>query len=757
MPLFVEPIYPDLSNPINQIPTRLLDELIEKIDVDQLEPEGNMNYVIPKEIIEEEFGEQFRNFFGLNEDLQDHILDIDLISEEHYEKPSSIGKPENNKDPYPTDGKVWELQEHHPRVKIEPSPGTCGTAVSLSRNVESRLVHIENIVSKTLHYLYRMASRIKINCVYYGGQSEYNKYKCIRCLHDDRINDGQIMTLDQCLNCTRYEPIEGKCYEIPNEQGHNINLIQDDNQMGYTSMEDKFDLIRNEYFREQNKKTEIASFDLDSIENPKEDYSFNWDDGFIMNWDETELNSQNPDVHFWGCSEPSTRQRSGGIVGRTGYRPPINFETIQAVQDEAVSALEHLDENIANAANSQCNRYAGKLPGYWRTSKEEALNSRVLPTIENMKKYGFEDAISELSMEYGVDPSLVLAIICTESMGRVGVTNSYGYTGLMQVPRGNLPDNWDTASSIQKAYMEIKAGIEVYLQKRAYFGSNTNMMLEIVAYNAGEGMIGGTQDGRVGHIADMSTDLDRSNMKNWTWDIAGPCIVQNAVTYYGEWKDPEVGTFYPRVINAYREIVNYEGSGIFDVTNSGIVFPVPEEYLIHCVFTSAFGRRILNGEVNIHHGIDIGTRGRKDVPALSMAPGRVIIANFHSSAGYRVVINHGHMNGNQEVFSCYYHLKRGSFMVREGDEVAAGQQVGIIGNTGHSFGEHLHFEIRHGGNFQRNAVNPAANPYFIQLSPYDRRNGSFTSTPFSRIIEEQGGMGIVVDRNHPSLEGIDIQ
>ena len=35
------------------------------------------------------------------------------------------------------------------------------------------------------------------------------KYKCIRCMRDDRVNDGQVMQIDQCLSCTRYEPIFG--------------------------------------------------------------------------------------------------------------------------------------------------------------------------------------------------------------------------------------------------------------------------------------------------------------------------------------------------------------------------------------------------------------------------------------------------------------------------------------------------------------------------------------------------------------------
>ena len=89
----------------------------------------------------------------------------------------------------------------------------------IAKRTEQRLVKIENNLSTVMRNLFRMSSRVNINCVYYGGQSIYGKYKCIRCLHDDRINDGAIVTIDQCMNCTRYEPILGQVYPILDESG----------------------------------------------------------------------------------------------------------------------------------------------------------------------------------------------------------------------------------------------------------------------------------------------------------------------------------------------------------------------------------------------------------------------------------------------------------------------------------------------------------------------------------------------------------
>ena len=61
--------------------------------------------------------------------------------------------------------------------------------------------------------------------------------------------------------------------------------------------------------------------------------------------------------------------------------------------------------------------------------------------------------------------------------------------------------------------------------------------------------------------------------------------------------------------------------------------------------------------------------------------------------GIRVTVEH--TRGSQKGYTVYAHLS--SVSVQVGDRVQAGDEVGKSGNTGHSTGAHLHFEVRPGG------------------------------------------------------------
>ena len=103
--------------------------------------------------------------------------------------------------------------------------------------------------------------------------------------------------------------------------------------------------------------------------------------------------------------------------------------------------------------------------------------------------------------------------------------------------------------------------------------------------------------------------------------------------------------------------------------------------------SSEYGPRTLNGVADNHLGIDIATTGG----ALAAASGTVVSATWHDSYGNYIVLDHGSIGG-KNIKTLYAHLS--SMAVAAGNKVAQGQSIGVIGNTGNSFGVHLHFEVK---------------------------------------------------------------
>jgi LysM repeat protein len=114
--------------------------------------------------------------------------------------------------------------------------------------------------------------------------------------------------------------------------------------------------------------------------------------------------------------------------------------------------------------------------------------------------------------------------------------------------------------------------------------------------------------------------------------------------------------------------------------------------------SSPFGNRTdpFTGAVDFHRGLDIAGSG-----AISAAQsGTVEVAAYHYSYGNYVVINHGTING-VTVKTLYAHMQSG-LLVKPGQTVSKGQQIGVMGTTGNSTGVHLHFEVQENGS----VVNP---------------------------------------------------
>jgi hypothetical protein len=75
-----------------------------------------------------------------------------------------------------------------------------------------------------------------------------------------------------------------------------------------------------------------------------------------------------------------------------------------------------------------------------------------------------------------------------------------------------------------------------------------------------------------------------------------------------------------------------------------------------------------------------------------------------------------HVRHADDLIALYYHLKKGSVAVSVGQQVAAGDILGVAGSSGCSTAAHLHFELRDAAN---NVVDPFRNGLWAAPPAYN--------------------------------------
>ena len=120
--------------------------------------------------------------------------------------------------------------------------------------------------------------------------------------------------------------------------------------------------------------------------------------------------------------------------------------------------------------------------------------------------------------------------------------------------------------------------------------------------------------------------------------------------------------------------------------SKGYIKPIADPIRV----TSELGWRTspITGAQEFHNGIDL-VNGNPNTPIFASADGEVIVAgdaNYFDWYGNWTVIKHA-----DGMYTGYAHQSRVD--VSKGQKVTAGQQIGLMGTTGPSTGEHLHFQF----------------------------------------------------------------
>jgi murein DD-endopeptidase MepM/ murein hydrolase activator NlpD len=168
---------------------------------------------------------------------------------------------------------------------------------------------------------------------------------------------------------------------------------------------------------------------------------------------------------------------------------------------------------------------------------------------------------------------------------------------------------------------------------------------------------------------------------------------------YSQWIYVRSGNFTFERLEVPAETIDPEITGpedelwvsaIEEVTSERLwddMFVLPVSPLFAGCYPSLYGnRRSYNGSPYnyFHTGLDFCGGVGQDIYVAGS--GVVVFADFLTVRGYSTVIDHG-----WGVYSAYIH--QSEILVEVGDQVEAGQLIGLVGATGRVTGSHLHFEV----------------------------------------------------------------
>lgn len=149
-----------------------------------------------------------------------------------------------------------------------------------------------------------------------------------------------------------------------------------------------------------------------------------------------------------------------------------------------------------------------------------------------------------------------------------------------------------------------------------------------------------------------------------------------------KWQDEqdELQKLIDEAIERERERLRQQN---LEFTDGQFLWPLENYHYL----SSSFVNRIspITGLPEHHDGIDIPAP--YGTPVMAAASGIVIAARWSNSFGNLVMIDHG-----SGYVTVYGHNSK--LLVKEGDAVVKGENISLIGSTGWSTGNHLHFGIQ---------------------------------------------------------------
>ncbi len=367
---------------------------------------------------------------------------------------------------------------------------------------------------------------------------------------------------------------------------------------------------------------------------------------------------------------------SGGLIFVMSFGMVINVNatTIDEAQQKA-DALEQQKstaEAEKNSLNTQLNTILGEMEDAQtkladkQTEIEEAEEALVQAKVEENTQY--QSMKKRIKYMYENGNSQVIELLMeSENIGEF--LNKAEYISQISEYDRDMLDEFQAVvkeveaeeATLQTEYEELEVLRDDLLVKQSNLESllsEKNLQISDLEKQIGD---------NAALLQDLIAQAEAERLKQEQAAAAAAAAAQQAAQNSGN--SGGGSSYVPPVID---NVVS--GNGQF--TN-----PCPAGYV-----SSPFGYRDFDS--SFHKGLDLAAP--EGTPTYAAADGVVLIAGWSDSAGNWIVIDHG--NG---FVGKYMH--HSGLLVSAGQTVTKGQPIGLVGNTGNSFGAHLHFQLELNG------------------------------------------------------------
>ena len=372
---------------------------------------------------------------------------------------------------------------------------------------------------------------------------------------------------------------------------------------------------------------------------------------------------------------------SGGLIFVMSFGMVINVNptTIDEAQQKA-DALEQQKstaEAEKNSLNTQLNTILGEMEDAQtkladkQTEIEEAEEELVQAKVEENTQY--QSMKKRIKYMYENGNSQVIELLMeSENIGEF--LNKAEYISQISEYDRDMLDEFQAVvkeveaeeAALQTEYEELEVLRDDLLVKQSNLESllsEKNLQISDLEKQIGD---------NAALLQDLIAQAEAERLKQEQAAAAAAAAAQQAAQQQAAQNSGNSGggsSYVPPVID---NVVS--GNGQF--TN-----PCPAGYV-----SSTFGYRDFDS--SLHKGLDLAAP--EGTPTYAAADGVVLIAGWSDSAGNWIVIDHG--NG---FVGKYMH--HSGLLVSAGQTVTKGQPIGLVGNTGNSFGAHLHFQLELNG------------------------------------------------------------